>query len=352
MTIGTGRITHDATSPNTAIRTSPGEKPTTTPTPKATIAIISAKYPTRFAALAARPILPRRTTTGSEASSRLAAPAPSAVGTARDHRRMRLPLHFDEDTTHVMAVVNLSPESRIETSIATSPDDALGRARRSRDAGASIIDLGAQSSHFENRELDSSEEIRRIMPTLERLVEDGFTVSVDTWKPEVAQACVDAGAAIVNDTGGLADPAMRDVVRQTGVTAVLVHIEGENPLAVGHRRLDADQPRQIADALAARVEALRSDGITDVIVDPGLSINYRSDYDDYGRLQMATIRGLSDLGASGAPVLIPVPRKEEDHRMLAYLTLSIEYGADIIRVHEVEMACDLVRLLGAKLGSD
>jgi len=106
----------------------------------------------------------------------------------------------------------------------------------------------------------------------------------------------------------------------------------------------------VADALAARVEELRSDGVADVIVDPGLSINYRSDYERYGELQMATIRTLSDLAAAGAPVLIPVPRKQEDHRMLAYLTLSIEYGADIIRVHEVEAACDLVRLLGRELG--
>ena len=87
-----------------------------------------------------------------------------------------------------------------------------------------------------------------------------------------------------------------------------------------------------------------------MLVDPGLSINYRSDYEQYGQLQLATIRSMSALRAAGEPVLIPVPRKATTHRMLAYLTLSIEYGADVLRVHDVEAACDLVTLLGRKLG--
>ena len=81
-----------------------------------------------------------------------------------------------------------------------------------------------------------------------------------------------------------------------------------------------------------------------MLVDPGLSINYRSDYEAYGQLQLATIRALDVLRGAGEPVLIPVPRKADTHRMLAYLTLSIEYGADVLRVHDVEAACDLVTL--------
>ena len=87
-----------------------------------------------------------------------------------------------------------------------------------------------------------------------------------------------------------------------------------------------------------------------LLVDPGLSINYRSDYEEYGRLQLATIRAMDVLRSAGEPVLIPVPRKAINHRMLAYLTVSIEYGADVIRVHDVEAACDLVTMLGRRLG--
>jgi dihydropteroate synthase len=259
-------------------------------------------------------------------------------------------LRFGPDVTHVMAVVNLSPESRVRHSIVGSPAEALETARRYRDLGATIIDLGAQSSHFENPELAPAEELDRLLPPLDLLVADGFVVSVDTWKPAVAAAAVAAGAAIVNDTGGLQDPAMRAVVAGAPVAAVLMHIEGRTPLEVGERVLDAGRPEAVAEILGRRVRELHDEGIGQVMVDPGLSINYRSDYARYGHLQLATIRALGTLRTAGAPVLLPVPRKLQTHRMLAYLTLSIEYGADVLRVHDVEAACDLVPLLGRRLG--
>jgi dihydropteroate synthase len=260
-------------------------------------------------------------------------------------------LEFGPGITHVMAVVNLSPESRVRHSVVSSPRAALERARAYRELGASIIDLGAQSSHFENRPLTPDEELDRLLPALELLAADGFVVSCDTWKPEVAIGAVAAGAAIVNDTGGLRAPRIVELVRATGAGAVVMHLEGENPLAVGDRALDAGRPEVVAELLRARVGELRAAGIAGpLLVDPGLSINYRSDYEAYGHLQLATIRSLDVLAAIGEPVLIPVPRKADTHRMLAYLTLSIEYGADVIRVHDVEAACDLVRLLGRELG--
>ena len=261
-------------------------------------------------------------------------------------------LEFGPDITHVMAVVNLSPESRVAHSKVASPAEALQRAREYRDLGASIIDLGAQSSHFENAPLTPEQEIERMLPALSLLVDDGFAVSVDTWKPEVAVAAVEAGAVIVNDTGGLQDPAIVALVRDSGVGAVAMHIEGANPLQVGYRALEDGRPEIVAGGLAARVGELRAAGVSGpILVDPGLSINYRSDYQAYGQLQLATIRAIDALRAAGEPVLIPVPRKPETHRMLAYLTLSIEYGADVLRVHDVEAACDLVPLLGRRLGS-
>lgn len=261
-------------------------------------------------------------------------------------------LEFAPDVTHVMAVVNLSPESRVTRSVVQTPSEALTRARQYREFGASIIDLGAQSSHFENEALTPAAEIERLVPALDLLVADGFVVSVDTWKPAVAAAAVAAGAAIVNDTGGLTDPAMVAVVRAAGVGAVAMYIEGANPLEVGERSLADDAPEVVAAGLVARVAGLRAAGARGLLlVDPGLSINYRSDYEAYGRFQLATIRSLAALRAAGAPVLIPVPRKALTHRMHAYLTLSIEYGADVVRVHDVEAACDLVTLLGRRLGA-
>jgi dihydropteroate synthase len=239
----------------------------------------------------------------------------------------------------------------VKHSVVDGADGALARARAARDLGATIIDLGAQSSHFENRPLTPSEEIERLAPALEVLVADDFVVSVDTWKAEVADAAVALGAAIVNDTGGLADPAMVALVRDSGAGAVVMHIEGENPLAVGDRDLSQGRPEVVAALLRRRVADLRAAGLAGpLLIDPGLSINYRSDYEQYGRLQLETIRAMAVLRAIGEPVLLPVPRKADTHRMLAYLTLSIEYGADVLRVHDVEAACDLVGLLGRRLG--
>jgi len=142
-----------------------------------------------------------------------------------------------------------------------------------------------------------------------------------------------------------------EVVAGAGAAAVLMHIEGENPLTVGERDLSEGRPERVADAVAERAAKLRAQGIERLLVDPGLSINYRSDYEEYGRLQLDTIRSLDVLRALGHPTLVPVPRKKEDHRMVAYLTLAIEHDADVVRVHGVEIACDLVRVLGRELGS-
>lgn len=246
--------------------------------------------------------------------------------------------------THVMAVINLSPESKNVHSVAADADAALDMARRYRRLGATLIDLGGQSSHYDSPTIPAEVEIERLLPALRLLVEDGFVVSVDTWKPEVAAACVEAGAVLVNDTGGLADPAMRRLVASPGVGAFVMYIEGPNPHAVGEVSIRSDKAHATAAWMAERLAELAADGITETIVDPGISINYRGDYEAYTRMQLEVIRSLQALRSLGRPVLVPIPRKREDHRVAAYIAMALEHAADLIRVHDVEMACDLVRL--------
>jgi len=254
-------------------------------------------------------------------------------------------LRFGE-VTHVMSVINLSPESKNTRTIASSADDALEMARRHRDMGVSIVDLGGQSSHYDNPTIAVTEELDRLVPAVDLLVEDGFIVSVDTWKPEVARVCVDRGAAVVNDTGGLADPDMRAVAATPGVASVVMYIEGSNPHDVGEIEVSDRKGETTAAWLKERLARLAEVGITDTMVDPGISINYRGDYDAYTRMQLEVIRSTAELKATGRPVLVPIPRKREDHRVAAYVTMALEYEADVIRVHDVAEACDLVRLFG------
>jgi dihydropteroate synthase len=248
--------------------------------------------------------------------------------------------------THVMAVINLSPESRNLHTIATSADAAYGMAQRYRDAGASIIDLGGQSSHYDNPTISSAEELARLLPVLSSLTASGFVVSVDTWKPEVAEACIGEGASIINDTGGLTDPAMIEILSTSDAAAVMVYVEGRNPHEVGEIDGAPNKAQRMAAVLSQRLVTLGDAGIDQVIIDPGIALNYRGDYQMYTRLQLDVIRDSASLHALGRPVLIPIPRKKEHHRVMAYITLALEYGADLIRVHDVAEACDIVRLFG------
>lgn len=248
--------------------------------------------------------------------------------------------------TYVMGVMNVSPDSKNAHTIARSVDEALLMADRYRAWGATIVDVGGQSSHLDNPTIAASEEVSRVVPVVEALVAEGHLVSIDTWKSEVAEAAIDAGAVIVNDTGGLKHPDMRAVVARTGVVAVAVYVEGANPHDVGEVKVEDDKARRTAETFRSLLEQLSSWGIDNVIIDPGIAINYRGDYEAYSRMQLEVISGAGDLRSLGKPVLIPIPRKRDGHRMAVYMGLALEHEADIIRAHDVAMACDLVRLFG------
>lgn len=270
----------------------------------------------------------------------------------RPDQRVKAPLRLGRTelafggVTYVMGVINLSPESRNQHTVAASTEEAREMAYLYRDWGAAIIDLGGQSSHYENPTIEADLELERLLPVVETLAGDGFLVSVDTWKPDVAEAALKAGAHMINDTGGLTDPLMRSVVAGAGVPTVVVYVEGAHPHDVGEIDTSAGKAARTAEVLGRRLEDLAQQGITEVIVDPGIALNYRGDYEAYTRLQIDVIRESANLHELGRPVLIPIPRKREDHRVMAYLTLALEYKADLIRVHDVKEACDLVALFG------
>jgi dihydropteroate synthase len=257
----------------------------------------------------------------------------------------RIPLG---DVTHVMGVINVSPESKNTHTIARSVDEAILMAERYRKWGASLIDLGGQSSLLDNPTIESVDEISRVVPAIEALATEGHLVSIDTWKPEVAAAAIAAGAVIVNDTGGLVDDEMRQVVAETGVAAIAVYVEGANPHAVDRVEIRDDKAEHTADRFRELLAGLYAEGIENVIIDPGIALNYRGDYAAYSRMQLQVIAESHHLKALGRPVLIPIPRKRDGHWTAAYIALAIEHQADIIRAHDVAMACDLVELFARK----
>jgi len=255
-------------------------------------------------------------------------------------------LDFTQNKTHIMGVINLSPDSQQKHTIANSPEEALTMARAYRQWGADVIDLGAQSSHYENKLLSPEAEIERLLPALKLLAAEEFIVSVDTWKPPVAAAALDHGAAIINDTSGLTQPAMVDLIKQYGCPVIPVYVEARTPLEVGELKIEDHKAQKTVDVLKARLQGFRQQGIEQLIVDPGIAINYQVDYQAYTRQQLAVIRDTGLFKQLNYPVLIPIPRKKPGLSWVAaYITLAIEYGADLIRVHDVELAADLVKLL-------
>ncbi|MGH3649401.1 MAG: dihydropteroate synthase [Acidimicrobiia bacterium] len=248
--------------------------------------------------------------------------------------------------THVMGVINVSPDSKNTHTVARSVDEAVLMADRYREWGASLIDVGGQSSHLDNPTIAAADEISRVVPVIEALAAESHLIAIDTWKPEVAEAAVVAGAVIVNDTGGLADSEMREAIARTGAAAVAVYIEGANPHLVGEVEIREDKAVFTAERFSRLLQELSAAGIENVILDPGIALNYRGDYDAYSRMQLEVIAGSHVLRELGKPILIPVPRKRDAHRLAVYIGLALEHRADVIRVHDVAMACDLVRLFG------
>ncbi len=248
------------------------------------------------------------------------------------------------DTTYLMAVLNVSPDSKNTHTVALSVDEALLMADRYRGWGATIIDVGGQSSHYDNPTIAEADEISRVAPVIEGLVAEDHLVAIDTWKPGVAQAAIDSGAILVNDTGGLADPEMRRVVARSDVAAVAVYVEGQNPHAVTEFEIKSDKAEHIAADFRKALSELDAAGIGNVILDPGIALNYRGDYEAYTHLQLEVIAGSEALHSLGRPVLIPIPRKRDFHRVAAYIALALEHRADIVRVHDVPIAADLAGL--------
>jgi dihydropteroate synthase len=250
------------------------------------------------------------------------------------------------EVTYVMAVLNVSPDSKNLHTVAASLDEAIVMADRYRDWGAALIDVGGQSSHYDNQTISDEDEIARVAPVIEALADRGHLVSIDTWKPAVARAAVGAGAVLVNDTGGLRGAEMREVVRETGAAAVAVYVEGVDPHQVGEIEISETKAFDTAARFAELVAELAKSGIDNIVLDPGIALNYRGDYQAYTRMQLQVIAESEALKSLGKPLLIPIPRKRDFHRVAAYLTLAYEHGADIVRVHDVALAADLARLFG------
>ncbi len=262
----------------------------------------------------------------------------------------------------VMGILNVTPDSfyagsRMET------DDALisNRVRQMLEEGVDIIDIGAYSTRQNADDVPQEEEYRRLsvgLSIIRRLAGD-ILVSVDTFRADIAERCVrNYGVQIINDvSGGTLDAAMFDTVARLGVPYILMHMRG-TPATMQSLTEYADVTRDVIADLSAKVEALRSRGASDIIIDPGFGFSKTVDqnYEMMARL--------SEFKAMGLPLLVGISRKSMIFRTLdtdarhslngttVLNTVSLMGGAQILRVHDVCVCVEAVKIMGKMLGYD
>jgi dihydropteroate synthase len=247
-------------------------------------------------------------------------------------------LFTDAGAPHILGVINLSPESPNADSIARDAAAAVERARRLMDEGAAIIDVGAQSSHYTAPLLPEQTEIERLLPGIAALKAVGMLLSVDTWRPAVARAAIDAGVDLINDSDGFQDAAMIDVLAGARLPVVLPFIAGTSP----HDPAPFSYADPLADMLPFFERALgraRAAGLERLILDPGTG--YATPHltaDEKAAMQRLVYRELHRLHEFGYPVLVALPRKADPALTRELVQTIVDNGADFVRAHEPSLA--------------
>ncbi len=256
----------------------------------------------------------------------------------------------------LMGVVNVTPDSFSDGGRFLDPGAAVARAERLAAEGADLIDLGGESTRPGAAPVDPAEERRRVVPVIERLRAAGFRlpISVDTCKGEVARAALDAGAAMVNDVLGLADPALARAVAAAGVPVVAMHTRGL-PADMAARAVYRDLLAEVAAELRAALRRATDAGIREeqVILDPGIG------FAKTPAQSLELLARVGELRALGRPLLVGPSRKRfighatgaavEDRLpgTLAAVTACVLAGVEVLRVHDVAAARQAADLAAA-----
>jgi len=256
----------------------------------------------------------------------------------------------------LMGIVNASPDSFSDGGELAALDQQVARAMELVADGADIIDVGGESGVTDTRVSDAEEEAARVVPVVRLLAERGVCVSVDTWKPAVADAALDAGASMINDVSGLRDPAIVDLCVEHGAGIVIMHTRTapKTKVVLGYENVLAD----VGDFLGERLELAVGRGLSPdhVVLDPG------PDFAKTPAQTVRTLRGLSTLLALGRPLLLALSRKdflgaltgrpprERLPATLAAVGEGLDAGGSILRVHDVLAVRDFLRVRAALRG--
>lgn len=268
------------------------------------------------------------------------------------------------DRPIVMGILNTTPDSFADGGAYSGVEEAVSAALEMVGSGATIIDVGGESTRPGASLVSLDEELDRVVNVVGQLASQGVLVSVDTSKPEVATAVIEAGAVAINDVTGLESPRMREVCAATGVGVVVMHMQGTPRTMQRDPRYD-DVVEEVRAYLVDGATAAISAGVApdSIAIDPGISFGKTVEHN------IELIANLDALVDTGFPVLLGTSRKgflgtvlesvrgttlpsERDGATAATLALAVASGVRILRVHNVPLAVDVAHTANAMVQKD
>ena len=258
------------------------------------------------------------------------------------------------DRPALMGILNVTPDSFSDGGRYNQMDEALQHCEQMIADGADFIDIGGCSTRPNNAIATESEEMERVIPILEaiRKAFPEVLVSIDTFRKNVAEACMDLGADLINDiSGGLFDDEMLPYIGQNHIPYVMMHCIG-TPETMHQYALEGDIHQTVMDFFAQQCQVLEAYGEQQIILDPGIG---------FGKSLEANYQLLGDLERyryNGLPILIGISRKSLINKVLhttpdtaengttVLNTIALLNGAEILRVHDVKKAREAIELVG------
>lgn len=252
---------------------------------------------------------------------------------------------FDTKMPTVMGILNVTPDSFSDGGQHNTLQAALDHAHEMVEQGAKIVDVGGESTRSGSAEVGVQEELDRVLPVVKALAGEGICVSIDTRHAEVARACVEAGASIINDVSGFRDPAMQQVAAGCDAGLVIMHMQGE-PGTMQDNPQYVDVVAEVKEYLRNQAEMLQSLGVSKdrICIDPGPGFGKTP------KQSLELMRNIHELVHLGYPVMAAPSRKsyvgyayhiddpkERDIASAAEALLAAELGASVFRMHNVAM---------------
>lgn len=261
---------------------------------------------------------------------------------------------LDLSRPKVMGILNVTPDSFSDGGRFVGRQAALDHAGAMVEAGASLIDVGGESTRPGAQAVAEQQELDRVLPIIEALQPLGAVISVDTMKPAVMQAAIAAGAQLINDVNALRAPGALDLVAKSDVAVCLMHMQGE-PRTMQQQPSYGDVTTEVHAFLEARLQACSAAGVSRdrLLIDPGFGFGKQLEHNlqllvdlpQFTQLGVGLLVGLSRKSMFGQMLDLPT-----DQRVLPSVVaavLAVQRGAAIVRVHDVRETMQALRLLEA-----